>query len=226
MNAVRTLQNHRLPFSAIAVLTAESLSYPEEIYHEFENLDVRYVGFNLEETEAGHVSNTLQSAGVITAYTQFMERIYAMEQQGSVRVREFESIRNQLIRQSAESRSVEATPLDIVSVDFEGNVATFSPELLGVETQDYGVFHFGNVATGDLEGLLDNQRFRRVASDIARGVAMCRESCEYFTLCGGGAPANKYYEIGSFATTETRHCATKIKSNTGIVLDRLEQATT
>jgi uncharacterized protein len=223
--SVLTLQRRRVPFSVIAVLTRESLRHPDELYTYFNRLGVRSLGFNLEETEAGHVSDTLQSLGIVNAYADFMSRIFTLQQEGSMRIREFESIRSGLVHPSGVAGSTEATPLDIVSVDFQGNMATFSPELLGVELPGYGAFRFGNVATVDLAGLLADERFRRAATDIAGGVAMCRESCDYFTLCGGGAPANKFFENGSFATTETRHCATRIKANAGIVLDHLEGVT-
>ena len=224
MNAVGILKRHRIPFSVIAVLTSESLTHPDEIHDFFENLGARSIGFNIEETEANHDSDTLRSEGVVDAYEAFMRRIETLQKPGSPRIRELDTIRNQLIHRFDDARSTEATPLDIVSVDFQGNVGTFSPELLGGVLDDYGVFHFGNVRTDKLAGVLDNPRFQRVASDIAQGVAMCRESCDHFTLCGGGAPANKWYENGSFASTETLHCVTKIKSNTAILLDRLEQA--
>jgi uncharacterized protein len=42
--------------------------------------------------------------------------------------------------------------------------------------------------------------------EIQRGVSACARSCRYFRWCGGGAPANKLFETGSFAATETMHC--------------------
>jgi uncharacterized protein len=222
MKAVQTLNRHRVPFSVIAVLTLESLEQPDELHAFFESLGTRSVGFNLEETEAGHVSDAFRSERIVDLYIAFMTRILTLERHGSVRIREIESIRRGLLEQTGDLRSTEATPLDIVSVDFEGNFSTFSPELLGVNVGRFGAFRFGNVFTDRLAAMLTDTRFLEAAAEIAHGVAMCRESCEFFTLCGGGAPANKYFENGSFATCETRHCATKIKANTGILLDQLE----
>ena len=42
--------------------------------------------------------------------------------------------------------------------------------------------------------------------DIDAGVAMCRERCEYFSVCGGGEPVNKLSENGTFVSTETTYC--------------------
>src|SRR5271155_3105559 len=43
--------------------------------------------------------------------------------------------------------------------------------------------------------------------DIAAGVTRCRESCEYFSVCAGGAPINKLTENGSFDSGPTGFCA-------------------
>ena len=48
--------------------------------------------------------------------------------------------------------------------------------------------------------------YRRMTSDIRKGVKLCKKNCQYFDLCGGGAPSNKIHENGSFASTETNFC--------------------
>jgi len=52
---------------------------------------------------------------------------------------------------------------------------------------------------------------------------MCRESCEYFSVCGGGEPVNKLAENGSFATSETTYCRMTKMRATDLILDRLER---
>jgi uncharacterized protein len=59
--------------------------------------------------------------------------------------------------------------------------------------------------------------------DIETGVAMCRESCEYFSVCGGGEPVNKLAENGTFASTETTYCRMTKMRGTDLVLDALER---
>jgi uncharacterized protein len=59
--------------------------------------------------------------------------------------------------------------------------------------------------------------------DIGAGVAMCREGCEYFSVCGGGEPVNKLAENGAFASTETTYCRMTKMRATDLVLDALER---
>jgi len=64
--------------------------------------------------------------------------------------------------------------------------------------------------------------FRRMRDEVAEGVEQCRRACAYFEVCGGGAPSNKLFENGSFASTETRHCAYTRKAVIDITLEFME----
>ena len=66
--------------------------------------------------------------------------------------------------------------------------------------------------------------FARMLADIRAGVEMCRERCEYFSVCGGGEPVNKLAENGSFASTETTYCRLTKMRTTDLVLDALDRA--
>ena len=65
--------------------------------------------------------------------------------------------------------------------------------------------------------------FARMLEDIEAGVAMCRERCEYFSVCGGGEPVNKLAENGTFVSTETTYCRLTKMRATDLVLDALER---
>jgi uncharacterized protein len=64
---------------------------------------------------------------------------------------------------------------------------------------------------------------QRRALDIQRGVNACRHTCEYFAVCGGGAPINKLTENGSFDSERTRYCELTQMVPTDIILDALKQ---
>jgi uncharacterized protein len=50
-----------------------------------------------------------------------------------------------------------------------------------------------------------------VRNDIQAGIEACRELCQYFSVCGGGAPSNKFSELGTFRGTETFACRSTVK---------------
>ena len=97
-------------------------------------------------------------------------------------------------------------PFAILSMDHAGNLATFSPELLGQASAEYGDFIIGNVHNDAFAELPGHPMLARMTAEIQAGVAMCRRECAYFDLCGGGEPVNKLAENGSFASSATDHC--------------------
>ncbi len=120
-------------------------------------------------------------------------------------------------------RTHEITPLAIISVDCHGRFSSFSPELLGLPSADYGDFVLGRVAEDDFASVLETPKFRAIQADIDAGVERCRQECSYFALCGGGAPVNKYFENGTFVSTETLFCRLNRQALLEVVLDKLEQ---
>ena len=64
---------------------------------------------------------------------------------------------------------------------------------------------------------------RAMSRDIAAGVEICRRSCEYFSVCGGGAPVNKLFENGSFESARTSFCDLTQKVPTDLILAAFEQ---
>jgi uncharacterized protein len=79
------------------------------------------------------------------------------------------------------------------------------------------------VADCDPGAILRNEDFLRAWNDIAAGVDSCRAGCPWFRWCGGGAPANKLFETGSFAVSETLYCRLTKQALLDVVLEAIEQ---
>ena len=139
-------------------------------------------------------------------------------------LREIEQALQQVIRpEEAPFRNQLVEPFAITSMDCAGNVSTFSPELLGLKNSTYDNFILGNIGRDALVDLSHSPALTRMQADIDAGVAMCRDQCEYFSVCGGGEPVNKLTENGSFASTETAYCRVTKMRATDLVLDALER---
>jgi uncharacterized protein len=102
-------------------------------------------------------------------------------------------------------------------------VSSFSPELLGLKNPAYDDFIIGNVLANSLEEMRASVAMQAMTRDIRAGVARCRASCEYFSVCGGGAPINKLSENGSFDSDRTGFCGLTQIVPTDIVLDAFDQ---
>jgi len=64
---------------------------------------------------------------------------------------------------------------------------------------------------------------KAMTRDITLGVEACRGSCEYFSVCGGGAPVNKLAETGSFTATRTLFCSLTQMVPIDLILDAFDR---
>ena len=224
MDGVARLRRHRIPFHVITVLTLDTLDYPDELYAFYVEHGVERVGFNIEEIEGPHRQSSLSAPGAEQRFRQFLSRFYDLTSRpGSpVRVREFDSMLGAILHGGATPpRTHETAPFAILSVDYRGNFGSFSPELLGLPSRHYGEFLLGNVLADSLEAAGRSPRFAAIHGDIVAGIDRCRGECPYFAFCGGGAPANKYFENGSFDSTETLFCRLNRQAVLDVLLDKL-----
>ena len=230
MRGLQLLKDNDIPFHVIAVITGDALGYAQEIYDFFETAGVERLGFNIEEVEAEHAVSTL-GAGHEERVREFYQTIFENQKQRRIiTIREFAAA-EQKIRSGISLREFDfpwfneqVRPFGIISVDWKGNFSTYSPELLGMSLEPYGEFCFGNVLRDHFADALETPKFRQVLVDIQTGIKRCAESCPYYGYCGAGAPANKYYENGSFASTQTLYCRYAVQMPLDIVLNDMERA--
>jgi uncharacterized protein len=224
---VRLLRRHHVPFHVISVLSSASMAAPQEMFDFYVAEGIEQVCFNVEESEGDHVSESFGDSGAEAAYYRFLREFWRMSAAAPGKItflREIEHALQQVIRpKEAAFRNQLVEPFAITSMDWAGNISTFSPELLGLKNPVYDDFIFGNINRDALADLPRRPAFARMLADIGAGVAMCRDVCEYFSVCGGGEPVNKLAENGSFASTETAYCRLTKMRATDLVLDALER---
>jgi uncharacterized protein len=227
LHGIRCLHEHDIPVQVITVLTAESLAYPDELFDFYCEHGIREVAFNVEEIEGPHTSSSLLGCDVKERFRRFLSRFLdlALTHDPPLSVREFElaagSVRAK--RLGPGNRVQESQPFAILNVACDGSFSTYSPELLGISSPRHGNFALGNITTDTLETVVASPRFQSLEAEIARGVEMCHEKCRYFGFCGGGPPGNKFFENGTFASTETLFCRLHKQVCLDVVLDKLER---
>ncbi len=113
-------------------------------------------------------------------------------------------------------------PFRILSIAHDGRISTFAPELMGHAVEGIGEFTFGNVHHNRLAEIIASERFQLASRLIALGADRCSQSCEYYGLCGGGSPSNKYFENGRLDSTETEFCRVAIMAPVDAILEQLE----
>jgi len=230
MRGIELLRAHDIGVSVLCVLTSQSIDYPDEMFHFFLDGGLRQVAFNVEEIEGPNLQSSLLQVhgGLVSArtrYRAFMGRIAELNRERGwpLKIREFASLA-QLIRGRRENlmhvpRVAEQQAGAILTMTRDGTVYSWSPELASGVPGIPDRFSLGNI--GDVKSvdeLLVTERAKLIQQEIDRGVVMCRRECDYFGVCGGGSPGNKFYERGTFAATETLKCALQTQELTEVIL--------
>lgn len=224
---IRRLRQHGVPFHVISVLSAESLAAPREMFDFYVSEAIDRVCFNVEESEGDHVSRSFGETDIEDSYYRFLREFWRLAAAAPGKfsfIREIDDATRLVLRPNGAvffNQLVE--PFAITSMDWTGNVATFSPELLGLRNPGYGDFILGNINRDTLADMAESAVLQRMRRDIDAGVALCRERCEYFSICGGGEPVNKLAENGTFVSTETTYCRMTKMRATDLVLDLIER---
>src|SRR5579871_3006664 len=224
---IRLLRRRQVPFHVISVLTTASMNAPEAMFDFYVGEGIERVCFNVEESEGSHASPSLGRVDAGLAYRRFLETFWRLSGAAPGKItfiREIEHALSAVLRPAEGMFFNELVePFAVTSMDWAGNVSTFSPELLGLKNEQYGDFILGNVNRDKLAELAASPVLQRMHADIAAGVALCRERCQYFSVCGGGEPVNKLTENGSFISTETAFCRLTRMHATDLILDTIER---
>ena len=180
------------------------------------------VCFNVEESEGDHVSGLFAGDDVQASFRHFLSEFWRLSKRsGQIRfIREVDGMLPRVFRadQSA-MRNSQVDVFGMLNVDCLGNVSSFSPELLGLKNAAYNDFIVGNINTDSLEDMRNSPSMIAMSRDIAAGVQACRRECEYFSVCGGGAPVNKLAENGSFHSARTAFCGLTQMVPIDLILD-------
>ena len=231
MAGMDLLKKNNIPYHGIAVVSDFSLDFAKEIFFFFKDNGFYGLGLNIEEIEGQNRASSLNNLLSQDRIYTFLQKIYELYagSDKKMRLREFDYALNAILQhpeiddiKRLNSKSHQLTPFGIISIDCEGNFTTFSPELLGQKNSKYSDFILGNVYSSGFRQALTSSVFKNLSADIESGIKKCKKQCQYFHFCGGGAPANKLYENGSFNSTETMYCKYSIQTPLNIVLEDFE----
>lgn len=230
MRGMEIMKKHNMHFGVVSVISDVSVDHPDEMYEFYREHGITGIGFNIEEVEGANESSSLGESGGLDRIHAFLKQFYLRNKADGfpLNVREFQNAERNILepgwcsRPDGDYYNQEADPFGMINVDCFGNFSSFSPELLGQPTEKYGSFSFGNLLSGSLFDATKNEAFQKVLADIEAGNRKCAETCEFYKYCGGASPSNKYYENGTFDSTETHQCRSTVKMPMQIILEDLE----
>ena len=225
VRGLRLLQQVGIQRYIIAVLGPEALREPDRIFDFFADLGESNICFNIEETEGIHISPAHRSAGSNQLargfYRRILERI-ALEPE-RLWVRDLQKMLGLLVTsRRGKCENENNIPFRIISVAWDGAWTTFSPELISTAAPRFADFRFGNLAVEPISHTRESGPFQMALEEMRAGIERCREECQYFAVCGGGAPSNKFSELGTLNGTETHACRSTVKRLADGCMDFIE----
>jgi uncharacterized protein len=200
LRGIETLRWAGIPFTAICVVTAQTVGRADELVSFFTDLGCTSVGFNLEEVEGMNAGRP-----PLTAWQaeQFWLRLWQQREAGAdLAIRDLDRLCDWLTVTDPPQRPFDPIP----TVSHQGDVVVLSPELLGMRSIPYGDFVIGNVLRESIPATLATAHLHQYVREFAQGLRACADGCEFFSFCQGAQAGNRYFEHGTFTATETAHC--------------------
>ena len=227
MKGIQLLKKNDIPFTCISVVTVKTLDYADDFFSFFKDLNPISIGLNFEEVENINKKSSIDnSLRVQKKFRNFIERLYDLyiANERNLVIREFIEREKFILRSNHFKNGLgqQTVPYRIINVDTNGNFSTFSPELLTMSSNKYGDFVIGNVYTNSFSEALNTKKFKTIYSSLINGLINCKKSCEYFSVCGGGSPSNKYSENNSLESTETIYCKFRFQYMFDIILEKVQ----
>lgn len=220
--ALNTLKSNNIPPYALSTIHSETLNYPKELFEFYQENNIKRIGFNFEEIIGYNTKSSLEQNLALEKCREFIEIFYELyDKDCTLYVREFDNLRYILTKGvDFDNYPLDTiTPLSIITIDNKGNFSTFAPELADMKSEKYVDFEFGNVFDNAFEDILMSPKFANVFNDIKAGNLLCKETCEYYKVCGANLPAHKLTENKTFISTETLNCKLSVKLMSDIILD-------
>ncbi|GAA2525778.1 cyclophane-forming radical SAM peptide maturase AmcB [Winogradskya humida] len=210
-----------IDFSAICVVTADTITFADQLVRFFADLGCVSVGFNIEELEG---LNTHREQVTAVQAQKFWARLWWLRSvYPQLQIRDLDRLRSwiALARDGSEIAASVYDPIPTVSAI--GQVVVLSPELLGVTAARYDDFVVGNVLTEALSEMMARLRGVGYVREFDTGLHRCASECEFWSFCRGAQAGNRFFEHGRFDITETNYCRTTYQAVVRSALDHIRK---
>lgn len=218
MRGLDHLRRRGIGYIGICVVSERTLGHPDELYQFFVDQGFESVGLNIEEIEGVNAASTLGGSEPMAERARaFLDRLCELWMASdALPIREFELVSSKMVTSITRPNYVPmqdvSQGMKILTVRSDGKLITFAPELASGIPGDPDRFVVGHIDEIDhLEEIFANPAYREMRDAIQSGIRKCGASCDYFSVCGGGWSSNKYFENGSFDSTETLSCLHSIR---------------
>ncbi len=201
VRGIKTLTRHSQEVSIIAVVSDPTPARARRLYEFAAELGAAWLGVNIEEQEGVNTGGNRHEADDLEEFWATLAAAWAADPR--VRLRELDRV---LTYAHNLDRTAAAQVDPLPTVAYDGTVTLISPELAGFASPRLGEFACGNVLHTRLDELIATGGRAAWVREYGEGLRRCQNTCPYFDFCGGGQPANRFFEQQRFDGTRTDYC--------------------
>jgi uncharacterized protein len=225
---------NNIKFSLIAVISPNTLDYPNEFFDFFYSYRSNITGFRFNLLDVFSESGEFSYKDAKEKYYAFLrailDRMESLDPDDELlKIRNFSHFYNRLFSTSDEKLKLTAhytsLPFRAFNIATNGDVSTFYAGLTIDECGDvYGDGEglvLGNLINQGLDDIAASPKLARIMRDFQRSHTACQEECPYFDLCPGGYNLIKFKRFGTFAVAETPECKIQVKTFSDALLDHI-----
>jgi uncharacterized protein len=225
VRSLKLLQSAGLAPNVITVLHPDGVFHPRDYFDFYRSHDLTEVSFSIDEFEGANRTSRMGAPDFKQPIISFLESLMNMglSENYPLRIREVERI-SFCLASGVSAPNEQVEPWKVITIGYNGDVSTFSPEFMEAKSSQFNNFCFGNILDANLESFSQSPLFQEVSLAIGEGVDFCRRDCRYFSVCGGGAPINKWTENASLKSTETQFCRNSVQASTDALLSFISRA--
>ena len=220
MKGVAILRKNNIGLVGLCVVTAEALSHGRDIVKFFIDEGFSSLGLIIEEPWGGNADTSFtrilpaDRGNVLEGrFRTFIEDVFDewLPYADKLDVREFNDMFAAFRRIKLDGKTVvrseDSSPCTVLSFSRDGDLTTFSPQMVAGTLHEPRKFAVANISEiENLDFVSKLPAHQKLEHEIRMGIAQCESECGYFQVCGGGSPASKFYEHNTFNCTETRQC--------------------
>jgi uncharacterized protein len=200
-NALNLLTEHKIAHHVIAVLSDAALNDPDSFYYFFKELGVRELCLNAVESEGEGVAPFLLESSIQDRVEAFFFRLWQLvaADEDPIWIRELAHAQSAIWGGADRPLlSQEMSPGRVITVLWDGRVLPYTPGFATVREGDIDRFVIGNLVQGPLSVVYDRENWSRLFGAVSGLARQCMSGCEYYSVCGGGSPAHRWAEHGTF----------------------------
>lgn len=228
------LQKNSIKYNIIAVISRETLRWPDAFYQFFHARRDYLTGFhfNVLAQADGPEPDLSYTHSDRQIYNRFFRRLLTLSREADAAGEPF-PIRNfsQGLARIVASQASNAPsyleeagkPLSALNVDARGYVTTFyaglGPEVARDLYNDDQGLSLGNIMETPLQDMVASEKLSLIVEDFGRCTASCRRDCDYASVCTGGFELTQRLAFGRYVGGETPECVIAIKALTDALLE-------